>query len=227
MEKKTLNYLNSKIWYRFLKVLFCLAFLIILGVYNLFLFSYGTTQVDQNKTTIYCNLREPTETKTPFSPASIGVYLSSSDFTNGQFNYKNYFESYNSFAIESIIKRCYPKTSSTADIYDVQKEAEIVNQLGLVNSEGVVLQSQDATQSQLDAYKTDYANYQKETNSLFGTEKAQYLDFSYQLFNITPVFTSKSFWEFFLIGNFVILLIFEVLRRVFYYVVLGSVRPEK
>lgn len=45
-----------------------------------------------------------------------------------------------------------------------------------------------------------------------------------------PTIVSRNFngiIKHFLIGNLIILLIFEVIRRVFYYIVLGSIKPKK
>lgn len=226
MDHKTISHLNSKAWYRLVKVLFGICLLIVLGGYNFVVFSLGTTQVDQKETTIYCNLNQPGETKPPFSPASVGIAFSNSDFTDNQFDYKNYFVDFNDFAIEAISKQCYP-TMTTSDIYSLQEEADILNKLGLIDSQSTVVAYKNLTRSQQEAYNADYNVYQQETSSLFGNEKAKYLDFSHQLFNVTPVFSSTIFWELFLIGNFVILLIFEAIRRIFYYIVLGSLKPGK
>lgn len=40
-------------------------------------------------------------------------------------------------------------------------------------------------------------------------------------------FNYIKFIKYFLIGNFIVLSIFETIRRCFYYVVFGSLRPEK
>lgn len=41
------------------------------------------------------------------------------------------------------------------------------------------------------------------------------------------VFSFLRFIKFFFIGNFIFLLIFEAIRRAFYYIVLGAIRPKK
>ena len=73
----------------------------------------------------------------------------------------------------------------------------------------------------------DYQNWKQETSSLFGNQKTQYLDFSIKAFDVIPVFTYDSFLELFFIGNIIILIIIEATRRGFYYIVLGSIKPEK
>jgi len=110
--------------------------------------------------------------------------------------------------------------SANGDSYDNQKSGEIVNKYDII---GV----KDKSQEQLDSLNNDWNAYKKETANMFGNAKAQYLDFSFHMFDITPVFTYNSFLELFFIGNIVILLIFEAIRRGFYYIVLGSIKPEK
>jgi hypothetical protein len=228
MEHKTISNLNSKAWYRLLKVLFGICLLIVLGGYNLIIFSVGVKQVDQNQTTILCNIfKSDPSTKTPFSPASMGISFNASDFPNGQFDYKGYFRGYNDFNILAILKKCagqdvnHQKTLTYyGDVYNDQKSTEIFNSYGLVGATSL-------TQAQTDTYNAEYNAYKQETSGLFGVEKAQYLNFSFHMFDITPIFTYNGFLELFFIGNFVILLIFEAARRAFYYIVLGSIRPVK
>ena len=102
MENKTLSHLNSKAWYRLLKVAFIVAFVIVLASYNFFVFSGGIKKVDQNKTTIKCNVFGRHLSLLP----AFNVSLSAPDFQNGQFNYKGYFEGYNNDAIMTILKGC-------------------------------------------------------------------------------------------------------------------------
>ncbi len=42
-----------------------------------------------------------------------------------------------------------------------------------------------------------------------------------------PTYSNSYFIKLFIIGNLFILLFFEILRRVFYYIVLGTIKPEK
>ena len=46
-------------------------------------------------------------------------------------------------------------------------------------------------------------------------------------FNGYSTFDFSSFIQLFIIGNFVTSLIFEAIRRAFYYIVFGSIKPEK
>jgi len=218
MEIKTLSYLNSKAWYRFLKVVFILGLLVALGILNFIIFSEGIKTINEAGTIVHCNI----DGEKTFTAASKGLSLDSSNFVNGQFDYKNYFEGYNDIDGMTILKGCVADTNTTlsSDMYDEQKIGEIINKYGLI---GVM----NKTPAQVSAINTDFTAYQQETKDLFGSAKAQYLDFSFHLFDITPAYTYTPFLERFLVGNFLILIAFEIIRRVFYYIVLGTLRPKK
>jgi hypothetical protein len=218
-NKKTIGHLKSKAWYRLLKVFFTLALLFVLGSYNLIAYSGGIKQVDQDGTTIKCNLYG----KNTFSPASINISLRASDFNGGQFDYRRFFEGYNDYTVMAILKGCgNPSLVFTgADSYDEQRAAEIANSIG------GIIGTKDHTQEQITAFTAQMDTYKQQTSNVFGMDKTRYLDFSFKMFDITPVFTYRGFLELFFIGNVVILLFFEVMRRVFYYIVLGSIKPEK
>jgi len=70
-----------------------------------------------------------------------------------------------------------------------------------------------------------------------GAKKAGYLDHeiaahlvkrfaNVRLFDVTPAHTYKPFLKYFIIGNLIIFLSFEIMRRMFYYIVLGTLRPK-
>ena len=221
---KTIAELNTKAWYRLLKVTFGLSFIILLITLNTIIFSDGIRKINREKTLIKCNSKNKAE----FSPASINLNLSSKYFQE-QFNYKKFFEDNNEFSIKSIAEVCSPKTinnlgtndTGLKDIYDVQKVQEIKNAQGLSGVENL-------NKEQIDKLEVEYYKYEEVTKNIrFSNEKTRYLDFSFKLFDITPVFNYNSFLKFFLLGNFVIFILFEVIRRMFYYIVLGNVKPNK
>lgn len=57
--------------------------------------------------------------------------------------------------------------------------------------------------------------------------KSDYLDFSVKLFDIKPVFGYKEFIKSFVIGILIVIFVFELIRRCFYYIALGAIRPKK
>lgn len=225
-NKKTISYLNSKGWYRLLKVIFGICFLIVLVIFNAITFSSGIKKIEQSETMIHCNVKD----KQTFTAQSLNITLSNNDFPNSQFDYKKFFGGLNDYTIKSILTACSPKVftgQQVDDIYDVQKGYEILNKADVLS---IVIS--DNNQSERDkavntAMEKDYLPYKNQTGNLFGSSKMAYLDFSFKIFDITPVFTYNSFLELFFIGNIVIFLIFEAIRRIFYYIVSGKISPEK
>ena len=61
----------------------------------------------------------------------------------------------------------------------------------------------------------------------YKSAKRKYLDFSTKLFDINPQYTHIEFLKYFALVNIAICTILEVLRRIFYYIVLGRFRPPK
>lgn len=215
-EKKTLSYLNSRVWYRLLKVVFGLCILLVLVIFNWIIISEGIKSVDNSKTTISCTYGD----KKILTPEQMGIELSNNDLRDG-FNYKNFFEGYNDYTIETIFKSCYPQTDDNIDIFAAQKVYEVWgnNRLSIRKDERPPLT--EAEKKYLDE------TIPKIENSYINSDKAKYLDYSIKLFDIQPVYTYGKFFKYFIFGNLAILSLFEVLRRVFYYVVLGIIRPQK
>jgi hypothetical protein len=209
-NKKTIGDLNNHAWYRLLKVFFLGSLLIILAILNIINFSGGIQRVDLNKTIVQCNLGA----KNSFTAQSIGlIMLNSDDFTDGQFNYKSFFEGYNDYGIGIILEKCYPKRPAQ-DFWDDQKYAELGGIYGFTGTDADNL------------VNSGFNEYQRQTNGVVGQGKIVYLDFSYKMFDISPVFTSNPFLKSFIFGNIIILLIFEIIRRIFYYIALGNFQPE-
>ncbi len=224
MDEKTLSHLNSKAWYRLLKVLFGLMLLIALIIFNILLFANGIGRVNQSLTTIQCNLGS----KSKFTAESLNLYLTSNDFPSGQFDYKRFFLGHSDYDINKIMAQCYPK-HDTQNKYDDQKEAELIYKYGFVSSSSAL------TEAQLSTIDVAFQNYKKQVSvseaapeSLYyGPVQLKYLDFSFGMFDITPTFTYVPVVRGFILGNLIILLISEALRRLFYYVALGKIRPAK
>ena len=199
-NKKTIEYLNSKAWYRLLKVIFGFFVLASVLIFNGALIDSGAKRLDNNKTLIYCTYKD----KRVLTPKQVGIELSGYQFTDG-FNYQKFFESYNEYQIKAIFKDCYDK--DIEDVFAAQRFYE----LNLQEKKSLTLEEVKKVQA-------------VENASVF--DKSKYLDYSIKLFDIKPVYTYAGFIKLFLIGNLAILLFFEVLRQVFYYVVLGEIRPN-
>lgn len=206
--EKTISYLNSKTWYRLVKVLYILLFVI--SVFGLNIGNYfgnGVKKVDLEKTKIYCNIKD----KKIFSPKDIysNFALYPEDFVNGSFDYEHFFRGYYSQnKVTDILKKC--GDTSTLDLFAKQRAVEITKGEKDYDRELVHKEVEKIT----GGYKSD-------------SEKADLLDFSVHLFEIYPVFSYTYFIIFFLVGNLSIIFIFELMKRVFYYVVCGSLKPKK
>lgn len=215
-EKKTLQYLNLKAWYRLLKVVFGLCALVALVAFNGIIISEGVKNVDNDKTTISCTYGD----KKVFTPKQIGIELSNYELKDG-FNYKNFFEGYNDYAIKTIFKNCYQPTNDDIDVFAAQKVYEVYgnDRLAIKKDERPPLT--ESEKKYLDE------TIPKIENSYINSDKAKYLNYSVKLFDIQPSYTYSKFIKYFVIGNLLILIFFEIIRRAFYYVVLGSIKPKK
>lgn len=215
-EKKILSHLNAKAWYRLLKVVFGLCFLLVLVIFNWIIISEGVKSVDNGKTTISCTYGD----KKILTPKQIGLELSNYEFKDG-FNYKNFFEGYNDYAIKTIFKNCYQPTNDDIDVFAAQKVYEVWgnDRLSIKKDERPPLT--ETEKKYLDEI------IPKIENSYINSDKTKYLDYSVKLFDIKPVYTYSKFIKYFVVGNLLILFFFEILRRAFYYIVLGSIIPKK
>lgn len=208
MENKTISYLNSRAWYRFLKVAFIFMLLAVILIANGINISEGIGRIDKNKTLIYCNGGD----KRVLTARQAGVYFSNYEFIKG-FDYKKYFEGYNEYDIKDILEACYDYNNLDSDIYLIQRIYEIRG-----SKDNPKKYDDDYLKEQIKIMTTGYKSKD---------QKISYLDYSIHLFDIKPIYSYKEFIMYFLIINISILLIFEVLRRVFYYIVLGAIKPKK
>jgi len=210
--KKTISYLNSKTWYRFLKVVFIFIFIAVILIANGINISEGIGRIDKDKTLIYCNGGD----KRVITARQAGVYFSNYEFIKG-FDYKKFYEGYyNEYTIKDILRACYdkvPEYNNDEDIYLMQRVYEI---------QGFKANPKKFNEDYLkEQFKVMTEGYKSKD------QKISYLDYSIHLFDIKPAYTYKDFVLYSLITNFSILLFFEVLRRVFYYIVLGTIKPKK
>ena len=213
METKTLAYLNSKVWYRFVKVIFALSILASLVITNNDLIKGGVATLDNKKSYITCTLSP----EKSFTADELGIWFTPDQFKGG-FDYKNFYSvDDNGYAIRRIYQACYDKNPSTHngvfDIFAFQRAEEIrKGRNDLTATETNFLNNE--VQNIVTGYKTN-------------GEKLRLLDFSFKLFDIKPVITYTGFIRDFIISNLSILLFFEIARRIFYYIVLGTFKPQK
>lgn len=192
--KKTISELNSKMWYRFLKVIFCVLFSLIILIFNGVIIKLGIKRLDNDKTIINCTQQD----KKILSPQKIGVLFSSDEFKDG-FNYEKYIYNYNDYNLKQILNSCY-NPQNGGDFVDAIK-----NEYGKID-------------------KNDFVGpVRKKLIEKYGEP----VDFSVDVFDIKPIFTYAGFIKYFFIGNLSIFLCFEIIRRMFYYVISGTIKPKK
>jgi hypothetical protein len=208
----TISDLNKKVWYRLLKVIFISIFIIVIIIANISNIVEGAWRINEDKTLIYCN----GEGKRVLTAKQAGVSFSNYEFIKG-FDYKKFYEDdYNEYEIQNILQACYdsvPKHNNVEDVYLIQRMQEI---MGFKNSPKKY--DDDYLKEQFKIMTEGYKSR---------SQKISYLDYSVHLFDIKPVYSYREFILYSLLINFGVLLIFEILKRAFYYIVLGTIRPKK
>ncbi|MCI5108319.1 MAG: hypothetical protein MRY49_00540 [Candidatus Pacebacteria bacterium] len=208
---KSIKELNEKIWYRTLKVVYLISFIGVLAGYNIFLFAeLGIKQVSQDRTVIECNYGSGT-----FSATDAEIYLDNGDFIEGKFSYKLFFLNYNDYNIRKIISKCIGKEiHPSSDVFVLQKAIEIRNDRNAIGDQSFEFSEDDGNK---------FLEIDKKYSDL---DKSPLLDWDYEIFKINPAF---SYWNvlWILLANIVVVLLFELARRIFYYIVLGKLFPTK
>lgn len=158
-NKKTLEYLNSKAWYRFLKVIFLGFFLISLVLVSKFVIDTGLKRIDNNRTQITCK----TSNKNTYTAKELNIKLTKANFIG--------LEEFRDDG-NKILKTC-------------------------------------------GGYIWKYSSGQT------------YIRLPSEVFDIKPVYTYGESLKYLIFYNFLIVLCFEIFKRVFYYIILGKIKPEK
>ncbi len=170
METKTLAYLNSKVWYRLLKVIFIILILISSGIAIAIAFSeVGSYQEDY---TVVCNY------------GNKETFLANKD--KGIWNIPSH----------------YDYKDSLAKLPEATKK-EIKTACGMTTDE-------------LNTKLTATLNGNDDGKKLFELIRTK-----------INIYTTNKAISLSLSFVFVILIFFEIIRRVFYYIVLGKFRPNK
>lgn len=215
MENKTVSQLNEKAWYRLLKVVFIILFLIVLVIFNVIVFSNGIRQINYKKTLITCKITQSENKK--ISLSDVGVYFSPQELAN--FNYGKFFKN-NNYDIQTILGACNKGTILNFEGTQIKSNG-VVGEDDVYRWQAMADEKLANGKSLLDEFP--FETWRKWDKNNWNN----YINYKARLFDIAPVFTYRGFLEFFFIGNFIILLIFEATRRTFYYIVLGNLRPKK
>jgi len=173
MENKTISYLNSKMRYRFIKVIYLLILFLSLVGYSVAIFVYHEPKYDNDKSYIKC--------------------------ANG----KNFILSQNEINLYSDFMWSSDKEKAKSLCLDLDRTRSVEENGAFSNWEKIY-------------GKTPTISFSAETEN----------SGKYELVNI---YTNRNwiatigFILLSIIGN---LLVFEAIRRVFYYIALGTIRPK-
>lgn len=192
MENKTITYLNSKMWYRFIKVIFILSFILaiifpLIGVY----FEYKP-EFDNKKSYVVCK---------------DGRTVSLED--NNIYLYSSYIGSNDDLTIK---QRCGNSFSSEEFKKGVSDDMIIERLLANRNK------SFDVD----NAIKYGYSKKEIADYLIKNIDKTEY--------KLVSILTPTK-WNAIVGYSFLVILsviaFFELIKRIFYYIVLGAIRPKK
>ena len=166
---KTLEELNQKVWYRLLKVIYVLFFLLIFCISILIIVDNGFAEIDTNNIKIVCL----DGNKTTFLTKDIDISLSKQNFIGNKFDY-DYYVKYDKIHLLrwAIFKQCDYKKVTMEDML---------------------------------------------ADKYLGKDA----------FEIIPKYTYTNSIKKIILSVLIIGVLFELFRRIFYYIVLGKVIPNK
>lgn len=208
--EKTIHSLSNKIWYRFIKVLYILCFLFISSIALFFSYdAYKPKKIfDNEKSYIQCTATEGAL----YGLALNGVYLQSGYIS---FDNDKKFREWclNAPALHDLLaekaKREQSKINPADIVWDDEKQKPITRQRGNIDfrEEPETIGERSGGRWQDDPIIPDTP------------------------YKLVPHYKTEGTWNNFVIAGIVsimtIFLIFETGRRIFYYVILGSLFPRK
>jgi hypothetical protein len=226
-NKKTLSYLNSKTWYRFLKVIYCAVFLIIVIIVMLMVWSgYNVKEVDYKNSIIICTPNDTSVSNQPHIQIPLDQIESEAsyyDLLALQYGGDDLTSLNNKFRDACMINIVTMKDGTNNLVASGQRVTLNQNQILKINDQPfspVNLEQQIYTMQELLA-QTSNISPLKLNLSAFKLVGKNY--------SLSIVKTNNLLQTifYFLIWFFVVIFIFEILRRAFYYIVLGSIKPSK
>lgn len=215
---KTLREINEKVGYRIAKVLIIFLAVISFLIYNGMLYmGYPIKKMNEEVSKVVCNYGN----KESFSLKQINLSYYPYHDKEG-FNYNDFYISSNDDNINKILKACYGEMGETNN-WNVSlrlSESQMKSNIDTLENRGM-----DTNTIQ------QYVNlYKKDVTSEFILSSVYNLapDSNRELFSINKVFDyNTELIKYFLIGNLVILLLYEILKRTLYYIASGTAFPKK
>ena len=212
MDNKNIAYLNSKVWYRLVKVLFIGLFVFVFSVYNFAVFSGGIRTLDLEKTLVTCNSEE-SQGKT-FNLKDAGLYLTANQMIG--YNYTNFYTNQNDAdAVDTILTVCSVRGVDFTKVPDWDRQTQRFLDQNNYNMD-IVMKEIEASSS------PSYLQHLKPLPDINSPEF-----YHAHLFDISPAYSYTKFVEYFLIGNLIIMSVFFLMRSLFFYIVLGKLQPAR
>lgn len=217
--EKTIHSLSNKIWYRFIKVLYILCFLFISSVALFFSYDvYKPKKIfDNEKSYIQCTATEGAL----FGLALNGVYLQS-DYISSDND-----KMFSQWCLNALWEKAKPDPAGI--VWDKEKPKANTRQRENGLPEGFEIETQPS------AGLPDYVKAAIKEQQGRKPSGPQFIPVDHDPFAPPYKFVShyktEGTWNNFVIASIVsimtIFLIFETGRRIFYYVILGSLFPQK
>ena len=213
--EKTISDLNSKGWYRLLKVFFVLSFLVIAGSYNMFIYSDLYKNPESYIEKIICNYGNK-------------KILGSEKYT--QIDQMNILEACYGNKLKdrwelTDIKYYISENTSKPNIsYTLMDK---ISGWGYQKEESVNTNYNEAISIALSRRIDEIHEMISHMNLNPRTENEISEGLNSKLYSLSFANSYKKYIVYLILGNFIILGIFEIFRRVFYYVVLGTFKPHK
>jgi hypothetical protein len=222
----TLTELNKKWWYRLIKVVYVLLFALVLCFSVAIVVGEGPAITDPAETIVVCNpdqapiFRDAPQNKLTAERLEIlvpGRYV----FENGALSLEKYFQSYRDGDIRRIFAACGGAVNATNDTFDIYVQQRLVEMVARNR------QNEQASSSVIKLSDDDITELERIENSVDVYEKSKYVTFKPRPFDIIPGYDYYPLIKAVTLTILLVVLIFEALRRLFYYVVTGRLRPQR
>lgn len=196
---RTITELSQKWWYRLIKGLFILGFVFIFLIWNFFL-NEGIKKVDYYKSVITCN----TKSKNVSTINDVVGFADLEKLKDG-FNYKKFYtDKGNSYLVKTIVSFCTTSNIDNRSLDELQR------------TKNYLIENPNLTAEEF-RKKIDIDN-EKDPLGVF-------ISYDNHIFDIKPVYSYQPI-ETTLVGDFVLILVFLILRGFFYYVAIGKINPK-
>jgi hypothetical protein len=241
---KSISELNSKWYWRLIKVIYIILFLIILIFWLILIIeTYWKDKIDTNNTKVICYYPDDRQFLFPEKHKSftlkevwINELNSSYYFKNNGFDYKNFITNYPYISLQ-ITLFCINYNNIDNDDYNIENIEEYntswIDMLLYQKSyelrfwKNKIILNNEITKEEDEFIKQmqEYINYVN--NSYSNYDRVSKLDFSIKMFDLKIKYLYWMFILYLLWYLISLYLVFEFIRRIFYYIILWKIFPKK